>query len=113
MREPRLSRPFPSRSFLLSPIVLIAILFLIWFAPAVTTQTTAAQGRAGGVDGVPGFLQVNKRYVVRWDPGDVETYKVLEIRDGWVKAESEAKDAPSRLVLWLNPARAMTIQELP
>lgn len=113
MRENRQRQPFLSRRSLYSPLLLILALIAIWFAPALTTPTASAQGRVGGADGVPGFLQVNKRYVVRWDPGDVETYKILEISDGWVKAESEAKDAPSRLVLWLNPARAMTIQELP
>jgi hypothetical protein len=72
-----------------------------------------AQAQTARGDGVPAFVQVNKRYVVRWQPGDVETYRVLEITDGWVKAESEAKDAPTRMVLWLNLRQAITITEVP
>ena len=94
-------------------LILVATLVLIGLVSALASQRTAAQSAAAPGDGLPSFLQVNKRYVVRWQPGDVETYRVLEIKDGWVKAESEAKDAPQRLVLWLNPRQAITIQELP
>jgi hypothetical protein len=94
-------------------LCLVATLLVIGFVIAIASSRTAAQGAAGRGEGMPSFLQVNKRYVVRWQPGDVETYRVLEINEGWVKAESEAKDAPNRLVLWLNPRQAITIQELP
>jgi hypothetical protein len=93
--------------------LLVATLVVICLVSAITPPRTAAQSAAARRDGIPSFLQVNKRYVVRWQPGDVETYRVLEINDGWVKAESEVKDAPKRLVLWLNPHQAITIQELP
>jgi hypothetical protein len=94
-------------------LILVATLVLIGLVSALASQRPAAQSPAVRDEGVPSFLQVNKRYVVRWQPGDVETYRVLEIKDGWVKAESEVKDAPKRLVLWLNPRQAITIQELP
>ena len=101
------------RTHHLRSLVLVATLVVIWLASAIGSQSTAAQSPAARGEEVPSFLQVNKRYVVRWQPGDVETYRVLEIKEGWVKAESEAKDAPNKLVLWFNPRQAITIQELP
>ena len=89
--------------------VAIAVIALI---SAAGPQSAAAQGAASAAEGVPSFLQVNKRYAVRWQPGDVETYRVLEIKEGWVRAESQTKDAPTRMVLWLNPRQAITIQEV-
>jgi hypothetical protein len=38
---------------------------------------------------------------------------VLEIKDGWIKGESQTKDAPARMVLWVNPAQALTIKQEP
>ena len=77
------------------------------------SRPTAAQSSRTDAEGVPSFIEVNKRYAVRWQPGDVETYRVLEIKDGWVRGESQTKDAPTRMVLWLNPRQAITIQEVP
>jgi hypothetical protein len=94
-------------------LILVASVGVILLIGAIMSQPSAAQTANAPGDRVPSFVQVNKRYVVRWEPGDVETYRVLEIRDGWVKAQSEAKDAPNQLVLWVNPGQAITIQELP
>ena len=93
---------------------LFAVAFLtIGLTGGTAAQPAASQSPAVRGEAVPAFLQVNKRYAVRWQPGDVETYRVLEIKEGWVKGESEAKDAPKQLVLWFNPRQAITIQELP
>jgi hypothetical protein len=81
---------------------------------AVSATSTAQKIPASATaTGVPSFLEVNGVYSFRWQPGDVERYKVLEIKDGWVKAESQTKDAPARMVLWVNPAQAMTIKPEP
>jgi len=91
----------------------VGILVTVWLTIGTAAQPAANQTPAVRGEAVPAFLQPNKRYAVRWQPGDVETYRVLEIKEGWVKGESETKDAPSRLVLWFNPRQAITIQELP
>jgi len=83
---------------------------LLAVSPTPTAQNTSA---SAGATGVPSFLEVNKIYHFRWQPGDVEQYKVLEFKDGWIKAESQTKDAPARMVLWVNPAQAMTIKAVP
>lgn len=88
-------------------------------ALASQSQRPAAQTAApGGSVAIraPSFLQVNKKYVFRWQPGSVEIYRVLEIRDGWVRGEIEIRDPgqkPVRMVLWLNPYEAVTIKEEP
>jgi len=81
---------------------------------AVSSPSTAQKiSASASATGVPSFLEVNGIYTFRWQPGDVERYKVLEIKDGWIKAESLTKDAPARMVLWVNPAQAMTIKPEP
>ncbi len=85
---------------------IVAIGLLAW-SPAPNAQNPPV---SASVTSVPSFLEVNRTYSFRWQPGDVEQYKVLELKDGWIKAESQTKDAPARMVLWVNPARAMTIK---
>ena len=93
----------------LAAVVIIAVGIF-----AVSATSTAQKIPAGAsATGVPSFLEVNGVYSFRWQPGDVERYKVLEIKDGWIKAESQTKDAPARMVLWVNPAQAMTIKSEP
>lgn len=90
----------------LAAVVIVAVgIFAV--SATSTAQKTLASATATGV---PSFLEVNGIYSFRWQPGDVERYKVLEIKDGWIKAESQTKDAPARMVLWVNPAQAMTIK---
>ena len=79
-------------------------------SPTPRAQNTSATASATSA---PSFLEVNKTYNFRWQPGDVEQYKVLEIKDGWIKGESQTKDAPARMVLWVNPAQALTIKQEP
>ena len=79
-------------------------------SPTPSAQKTPAGASATSA---PSFLEVNKTYTFRWEPGDVEQYKVLEIKDGWIRAESQTKDAPARMVLWVNPAQALTIKQEP
>lgn len=88
---------------------IIAVVFLAR-SSTPTAQKTSATASATSV---PSFLEVNRTYTFRWQPGDVEQYKVLEIKDGWIKGESQTKDAPARMVLWVNPAQALTIKQEP
>lgn len=80
-------------------------------AQPVTGQPAASRGS------VPGFLEVNKRYSIRWAPGDNEIYRVLEIRDGWARGRRDpanaAQEGAKPIELWLNPAQAITITEQP
>lgn len=90
-------------------VAIVAVGFLA-LSPTPRAQKTSASASATGV---PSFLEVNRTYTFRWQPGDVEQYKVLEIKDGWIKGESQTKDAPARMVLWVNPAQALTIKQEP
>jgi hypothetical protein len=90
-------------------LVGVAVGFLA-LAPTPSAQKPLA---SSGATSVPSFLEVNKTYSFRWQPGDVEQYKILEIRDGWIRAESQTKDAPARMVVWVNPAQALTIKQEP
>ena len=90
----------------------VVILAVGIFAVSATSSAQKPPASATAT-GVPSFLEVNRIYSFRWQPGDVEQYKVLEIKDGWIKGESQTKDAPARMVLWVNPAQAMTIKPEP
>ncbi|MCA1650973.1 MAG: hypothetical protein LC753_12075 [Acidobacteria bacterium] len=90
-------------------IAFVAAGFLA-LSPTPGAQKASASTSATSV---PSFLEVNRTYTFRWQPGDVEQYKVLEIKDGWIKGESQTKDAPARMVLWVNPAQALTIKQEP
>jgi hypothetical protein len=90
-------------------LVGVALGFLA-LSPRPSAQKPSA---SSGATSAPSFLEVNKTYSFRWQPGDVEQYKVLEIREGWIRAESQTKDAPARMVVWVNPAQALTIKQEP
>ena len=96
---------------ILATVVIVIVTIGVF---AVSATSTAQKPPASATaTGVPSFLEVNGIYSFRCQPGDVERYKVLEIRDGWIKSESQTKDAPPRMVLWVNPAQAMTIKPEP
>jgi hypothetical protein len=96
-------------------IALAALMFLIVGGAAVIGFPDArAQGPATG--SVPGFVQANKKYAIRWQPGDTEVYTVLEIRDGWARGRRDEGDAKREgagqpVEQWLNINRAITITE--
>jgi hypothetical protein len=92
-----------------SAVGIVAVGFLA-LSPTPRAQKTSASASATSV---PSFLEVNRTYTFRWQPGHVEQYKVLEIKDGWIKGQSQTKDAPARMVLWVNPAQALTIKQEP
>jgi len=94
---------------------IIAVLGIVAAGFLVLSPTPSAQKTSPtpSAISVPSFLEINRTYTFRWQPGDVEQYKVLEIKDGWIKGESQTKDAPARMVLWVNPAQALTIKQEP
>ncbi len=95
-------------------ITTVLVLFAIGFLGWRSRETMAQTPRASTPDvRVPSFLQVNRTYVFRFQPGNVELYRVLAVQDGWIRAQTLSPDAPKGLVVWVNPARAMTIKEEP
>ncbi len=53
----------------------------------------------------PDFLEVGKRYTMRWDAGLTGTYTVAQVTRGWALVRS----GPNRL--WVNTALAVAIEE--
>jgi hypothetical protein len=53
----------------------------------------------------PDFVEVGKRYTMRWDAGLTGTYTVVQVTRGWALVRS----GPSRL--WVNTALAVAIEE--
>jgi hypothetical protein len=99
-------------------VILISLIIggaIGWSGDQARAQSGTSSARAGAAS--PSFLQVGKRYSFRWDPGDNEVYKILEMRDGWARAERDRGNAAAEgvkpVVVWLNPTRAMTVTEVP
>ena len=53
----------------------------------------------------PDFVEVGKRYTMRWDAGLTGTYTVVQVTRGWALVRS----GPTRL--WVNTALAVAIEE--
>jgi hypothetical protein len=110
---------------LMSKLIALAVVLAVLVAGGVLGRVVDAQAdaassqqgrpaamspRAGasGAGTFPAFLEVNRTYTVRWQPGDNEVYTILEIKNGWVRAKPKNNTAaPDEL--WLNPQQAITI----
>jgi hypothetical protein len=71
---------------------------------AVPDGVTLAKGATVAFEGPP-FLEVNRRYVMRWGAGLTGTYTVFQIQRGWALVGSGSTR------LWVNTALAVAIEE--
>ena len=98
-------------------LLVCTLLFAGWAnarGTAVTDQTaTQSVGASAGAG--PAFVQANKKYIIRWQPGDSEVYSVLELRGAWARARRDpghaAQEGSPAVDVWLNLAQAITITE--
>lgn len=95
--------------------IAIVVLFAGW-SSARSPETQQSGASVSGASGAaPAFVQANRKYIVRWQPGDSEVYSVLEVRGAWARGRrdpgSAAQEGAPAVDVWLNLSQAITITE--
>ena len=101
-------------------LIALAALVLVIVIATAAFGFRDARAQAPTMGSGPTFVQANKKYAIRWQPGDTEVYTVLEIdrvRDGWAKGRRDQGDAKREgagqpIEQWLNLSQAITIAEV-
>jgi hypothetical protein len=70
----------------------------------VTGGVNLNKGAAVNIDG-PDFLEIGKRYTIRWGAGLTGSYTIVQLTRGWALVRS----GPARM--WVNTALAVAIEE--